>query len=318
MNAGTSAYSAQSKECWANAAHPAGGYILIYVLGILIFLSITILGVAYAVRINAQSVLYEKESVQDQYVLDSALQYTYAQLLKTRAATPVVNALDPDQLEKLKLWKVGGGPYEITILDRPLEVSIEDGASRPDINLVSQGELQRIFFFLGAPGQEEAAKWAAAVVKARDAASSTGGDGFASIDQVLALEEIPARYRFGYEEGGSHQPGLADLFTAGTGSKTVNPNIAPLPLIGILTGASPDKLREFEQARRAKPLTVADAVTILGESARFALHDGVSSVYRIELGMAGGGTGPQVEALVRDAGTRFDVISYKRIEPGSE
>ena len=41
------------------------GYILIYVIGVLIFLGIVGLGVAYTLRINAQLVLNEKEVLQN-------------------------------------------------------------------------------------------------------------------------------------------------------------------------------------------------------------------------------------------------------------
>lgn len=327
-------------------AKKSAGYILIYVIGILIFLGIVGLGVAYTLRINAQLVLNEKEILQNDRVLESAVQYTLAQLIKTRTAEPVVKAMEPSAAAKLMLWKKGGGIYRVQIQGHEIVVQLEDAGDLPDINVLTKEEIQRIFESFGASASEAVAL-TEVLVKARERAGrERGGSGFSTIQQVLAIEAIPARYRFGVKPDGDAekgppqpgpdrmvdlpeaggmipekypmpaQPGLDRLLVAGTGVKTVDLNRAPLQVIFALIKTDAASLARFDTARKAKVLTLADAAQILGEPARQALREGDSPVYRIRLNMEKFGRIYRAVAVAKEEGGNFKILSYRISKPG--
>lgn len=319
----------------------SAGFILIYVIGILIFLGIVGLGVAYTLRINAQLVLNEKEIMQNDRMLESAVQYTLAQLIKTRIAEPVMKAKDPSGVAKLGLWKKEEGPYQVQIQGNDIEVQIEDAGDLPDINVLTKEEIQRIFESFGASATEAEAL-TGILIKARDnAGKERGGNGFSSMQQLLAIEEIPARYRFGAkpdvdaaEKGlpGAQalskpdagkasalaQPGLDKLVVVGTGIKNVNLNRAPLPVIFALIKTDAASLARFDTARKAKALTLSEAVQILGEPARQALSEGASAIYRIRVNMEKIGRIYSAVAIAKEEGGNFKILSYRISQPGSE
>ena len=339
-------------------ANKTAGYILIYVIGILVFLGLVGLGVAYTLRINAQLVLNEKEIVQNDRLLESAAQYALAQLSKARAAEPVVKAMEPSAAAKLALWKKGG-LYLVQIRGQDIAVLLEDAGDLPDINALTKEEIQRIFESFGASAAEAAAL-SDVLVKARDKAGrDRGGNGFSTIQQVLGIEAIPARYRFGpkpeaesaesiapppdldksgagvldkalekalglpdMEQPGKtpalRQPGLDKLVVVGTGVKAVDVNRAPLPVIFALVKTDAAALARFDAARKAKPLTVADAAQLLGEPARQALREGNSPIYRIRLVMEKFGRIYRAVAIAREEGGNFKILSYRISQPGYE
>jgi len=340
-------------------ANKATGYILIYVIGILIFLGVVGLGVAYTLRINAQLVLNEKEIIQNDRLLESAVQYTLAQLTKTKMAESVVKAMEPSVAAKLGLWKKGGGLHRVQIQGQDIVILLEDAGDLPDINALTKEEIQRIFESFGASAVEAFAL-ADVLVKAREkVGQGRGGSGFATLQQVLSIEAIPSRYRFGIKPegeglesnllpdigmGGDNapnraqenalgmpgvergagkppallQPGLDKLVVVGTGIKNVDLNRAPLPVIFALVKTDAPALARFDAARKAKPLTVADAAQILGESARQALRDGDSPIYRIRLIMEKFGRTYGAVAIAKEEGGNFRVLSYRISQPGDE
>lgn len=306
-------------------AKKASGFILIYVIGILIFLGIVGLGIAYTLRINAQLVVNEKEELQNEQILKSAVQYTQAQLIKGRLAGPALKTLDPALNAGTVLWKLGGA-YLIRVQEVNVEVAIEDAGDLPDVNALTKEEIQRIFRALGA-AENESATLAGILVKAREMASSArGGPGFETIQQVLELDGLPYRYRYGVKreagneaqsQGEPPQIGLAQWVTVLTGTKTVNLNQAPLPIVGVLVNAEPSSLARFDAARKAKALTLGEAVQILGPSASSVLREGASSTYRIRLKMERFGRIYGAIALTEEGGA-FKVISYRNMQPGNE
>lgn len=334
----------------------SAGYILIYVIGILVFLGIVGLGVAYTLRINAQLVLNEKETLQNDRVLESAVQYTLAQLIKARIAEPVAKAMDPSAAAKLMLWKKGEGPRWVQIQGNEIVVQIEDAGDLPDINVLTNEEIQRIFESFGASASETAAL-TEVLVKAREkAGKERSGSGFSTLQQVLAIEAIPARYRFGVKPDVEDaakglpppgldmapgldivpgldqavdvanverrpaltQPGLDSLVVVGTGVKTVDLNRAPLPVIFALIKTDAASLARFDTARKAKLLTLAEAAQILGEPARQALREGASPIYRIRVNMEKFGRIHRAVAIAKEEGGNFKILSYRISIPGYE
>lgn len=306
-------------------AKKASGFILIYVIGILIFLGIVGLGIAYTLRINAQLVMNEKEALQNEQILKSAVQYTQAQLIKGRLAEPVLKTLDPALNTGMVLWKLGG-THLIRVQEVNVEVTLEDAGDLPDVNALTKEEIQRIFRALGA-AEIESATLAGVLVKAREMASAArGGPGFETIQQVLELDGLPYRYRYGVKreagneeqsQGEPPQIGLAQWVTVLTGTKTVNLNQAPLQIVGVLVNAEPSSLARFDAARKVKALTLAEAIQILGPSASSMLREGASSTYRIRLKMERFGRVYGAIALTEDGGA-FKVISYRNTQPGNE
>ncbi len=303
------------------------GYILIYVIGILIFLGMTALGVAYVLRINAQQVVNEKEALQNEYILQSAVQYTFAQLIKGKSplAAAAVRAMAPGDAARIVMWKMGGGPYSTEIQGKQVEVAVEDAGDLPDLNALTNEELQRIFRALGAP-EEAAVAYVDEIAKAKiRAARERGGTGFVSLDQVLNLDAIPERYRYGAkpdaeaeQNAAPPQPGLAQLVTVGTGLRMVNLNKAPLQIIAALVGADAGQLEKFAAARKTQPLTLADAVAILGESARKSLQEGASTLYRIRVKLAQPGHTYEATAIAILEGIGFKIQSYRNTQSGNE
>lgn len=329
-----------------NMVKKPAGFILIYVIGILIFLGTVGLGVAYTLRINAQLVLNEKEIMQNDRLLESAVQYALAQLIKARLAEPVLKAMDKSAIAKLEIWKKDDGPYQVQIQGNDIGVQIEDAGDMPDINVLTKEEIQRIFESFGALAAE-AVKLAEILINARDkAGKERGGNGFSSIQQLLALEEIPARYRFGVkpeeeaaEKGlsgalaqskldagkasasaqpGLDKPGLDKLVVVGTGIKNVNLNRAPLPVIFALIKTDAAALARFDTARKAHALTLSEAAQILGEPARQALSEGASAIYRIRVNMEKIGRTYSAVAIAKEDGGNFKILSYRISQPGSE
>lgn len=332
-------------------ANKTKGYILIYVIGILVFLGVVGLGVAYTLRVNAQLVLNEKEIMQNDRLLESAAQYTLAQLIKAKKAEVAIKTMEPSEVAKLALWKKGG--YRVQIQGHEIAITIEDAGDLPDINVLTKEVIQRIFESFGA-SPAEAVTLSGVLIMAREkAGQSNEGRGFSTIRQVLDIEAIPARYRFGVkaedeslgygiaqsdiDRPGSKmpdlphtdvgkvrkspallQPGLDKLVMVGTGVKTVDPNRAPLPVIFALVKTDVAALARFDTARKTKALTVAEAAQILGEPARQVLHDGDTPIYRIKLIMEKLGRVYGAVAIAREEGGNFKMLSYRKSQPGDE
>lgn len=314
------------------------GFVLMFVLGVLIFLTVLVFGTAYAVRLSAQVAINEKERVQREYVLASALQYTMVQLTKRRAADAFLKTMDVRDAAKFTLWDAGVGSYNVTIVGQEVSVDMEDAGDLPDINILNTDQLKAILRALGA-SEKEGDAFAKSIEKARGAAAARNGtSGFLAIDELVALEDIPERYRFGYSRdlsaaetvstssvtpgaddkiAGSRVPGLGELFSVGTSLTTLNLNKVPVLLIGALGKIESDKLTRFEQARQGKTMTLDAALAILGEPARAVLREGPSPIFRVILRTGSGDAMLQAVAVVREEGGSFRVLSY-RVLPFTE
>lgn len=293
------------------------GFVMIYALGVLIFITVIALSLAYVLRLDAKLVNHEKLTVKTELALRGALHYTLAELAKTRALKPLQ---DGGQTIEERLWSPDAGPYQIQFDD--IDIVIEFARVNPDINLVTREVLARLLLYLGAQNMEEALRYTDIVIGARDkidpsqvaaqaavasksaapanpaavqptAADSSGGTaatppataqdtaaaqpkGFNRIEEVMALEVIPLPLRNGTRPGkqkdgeatAAAKPGLAQLFTVGTGTKELDVNRADLALVAAYSNAPLDKLVEFDRKRRQKPLSPDEAVALLGEGAQ--------------------------------------------------
>jgi hypothetical protein len=330
----------------------ARGFILIYVAGILLFLSATVMGMAVALRLDTQVLLRQKENLQSEYRLEAGLQYTLAQLAKS-AAIEGTASIDVQEKARMGGWKAGGGLYQAEIGGGTVTFLIEDAGGALDLNTLSEEEWKRYFTALSIGTAEEAGLWARRMLEAKALAKQAGGaTGFASIDDVLALDTIPAAARYGRaadsgdaatgaggaasvadagtpstapssgtpaatgKSGGysGQVPGMRELFSVGTGMRQLEVNRSALPLFAAMTTASVDQLVKFEQARQAKPLTVPEAVQLLGESARPVLYAGKSPLLRLRLETDAGPGRLGMAVLLKSESNNYNVAE-KRLAP---
>lgn len=334
-------------------ARQARGFILIYVAGILLFLSATVMGMAVALRLDTQVLLRQKENLQSEYRLEAGLQYTLAQLAKATAIDATAT-IDQREKERLGGWKINGGLYQAEIGGATVTFLLEDAGGAVDLNTLSEAEWKRYFTALGLGSPEEAALWAQRILEAKAlAGQSNGGKGFTSIDDVLALDSLPAAVRYGRGGDASGAPAtppvgadggpagaavppaggdataagkggaytgqitsLRELFSVGTGMRQVEVNRSALPLFAALTTASTEQLVKFEQARQSKPLTLAEAVQMLGEAARPLLYVGKSPLIRLRMETDAGPGRLGMKVLLKNNNGSY-LAAEKRLTPVS-
>ncbi len=293
----------------------AGGFILMYVLGVMIVLSMLALSVAYKQRVAVQLVINEKETTQQDLVLDSAAQYTVAQLARSKALEPLVNIKD-SAVDALERWQADGH-YQISIGDDQVAIAIVTSVEPPDINLIDEAELMRLFKALGA--EEPAAKeYAKGILRSRPK------DGFATLDDLANLPDAPARFMRGSEAeeaGGESGPaakgkhkGLLDLVTVGSKSKQISLKESPIELIAAFTAAPNEKLVEFEALRRSKPkVEVDEAVRILGDAVRRL--QGSGNVFKAKLELIG--KNRYAEVTIKESGGKWTTEGFKKLDEAS-
>lgn len=329
------------------------GYILIYVAGILLFLSATVMGMAVALRLDTQVLLRQKENMQAEYRLEAGVQYGLAQLGRT-AAVDAATTIDLRTKAGMGLWRANGSKYIAEIGGASVLFVLEDAGGPVDLNTLGEDEWRRYFAAMGLGSVEEINLWARRLVEARQiAAQLNGSNGFASIDDVLALESIPAVARYGRQPGGSmaavdgvaavggfapnpvgagaadptapvspdaadragsYVPGMRDLFSVGTSMRQVEVNRGPIQLIAVLSQASTENLIKFEEARLRKPLTLDEATKILGGSSASVLYVGKSPLLRLRLETDAGAGRLGMSVLLKQENSIYKALE-KRLTP---
>ncbi|MBI5937650.1 MAG: hypothetical protein HY850_07370 [Betaproteobacteria bacterium] len=315
------------------------GFVMIYALGVLIFITVIALSLAYVLRLDAKLVNHQRGAVKTEQALRGALHYTLAELAKARALQPL---LASGQTVKTPPWSAEAGPYQVQFED--LDITIDFARVNPDINLVTREVLARLLLYLGAQNMEEALHYADIVIGARDkidpsevakqaaathpAGAQPGGanppaaapppsggapqagmpapsakpavpgvqppaaKGFSRIEEVLALEAIPlplrngtqpAKKKDGDTEAEAPKPGLAQLFSVGTGMRGLDVNRADLALVAAYGNAPLDKLIEFDRKRRQKPLSPDEGAALLGDGAKDIFAKADSATVQLKL-----------------------------------
>ena len=139
------------------------GFVMIYALGVLIFITVIALSLAYVLRLDAKLVNHEKTAIKTEQALRGALHYTLAELAKARALQPL---LDSGQAIQTPLWSAEAGPYQVRLDD--IDVTVDFARVNPDINLATREVLARLLLYLGAQNMAEAEHYADIVIAARD------------------------------------------------------------------------------------------------------------------------------------------------------
>lgn len=276
----------------------AGGYVLIFVAGVLLFISVVVLGMAHSLRLDAQLTRHETQRLRHEYLLRSGLQYLVAQLRLHAAVTQAGAAIDVKERESLRLWLPDQGPYEVTLKAGGVRVFLEDAGTLPDANQLTLIEWERLLGALAGGNGGRARAWAQRVIEIKaDLAARRGGSGFETLDDLLAIAELPEEVRFG--KAGQPASGLQHLLNVGTGLKQLEVHRSPLLLFRVLTDATPEQLQQVEQARLARRMSLAEANRILGQS-KVTLFEGASPVLRARIVRPeSGGAGIELIALLR-------------------
>lgn len=239
-------------------ALPQQGYVLLFVLGLLVLVSTVALGITAGRRLDAQLLSREKTALQEEYLLRGAAQYTAMQLNIARAVQ--ARRLEPDDpaLRQWPLWRATGGRYEWLQDGLRVSVEIEDLSGLPDANVLTPQEWQRLLLLLGMASAEDARILAGKLVALRDdLARHRGSTGFASLQEVLQWTEIPPDIAFG---GTKATPlGLQHLLVVGTRNRLVHLDKTPLLWMKVLGNATDAQLQQLETLRKAGPIPSAQA-----------------------------------------------------------
>lgn len=261
------------------------GYVLIFIMGVLLVVSVLVLGFATTQRLDTQLAVREKENLQAEFLLRGGLQYLLAQLETARVVDQMGGAVDAKAKEELRLWRLGGGPFTVRLKAGTLRLVLEDAGRLPDANQLTEVEWVRLFRALGV-AEALATNWTRRVLDERNAAAARGGQaGFASLDELLAIAELPAEIRFGERRGREARPGLRDLLVVGTQVKLLEVNHSPLLLFRVLLDAKTDDMERLANARRSGKQSVADAARILGQTSALFYID-QSPAWRARIGIA--------------------------------
>ena len=313
------------------------GYILIFVLAILLFLVGSVTGAAYALRLGAQEDHQLRERLRAEYRLRGALHYALAQFALA-AATPTAptatagNSASEQQEQRQPGWKLEDSSQSVQIDGVEVDIAIEDPGGVANANDLDERMWTDYFTQLVSVPREEAGRWASALIDWKERVGKANGRGaFASIDEMLMLDALPVGVRYGgwaprddAETESDGPKGFADLFLVGTGERIFDANRAALPLLAAATSAGADRLASYDAARRRGPLSLADAVRILGERARPLLQENrTDPVFRIsfttETGIGAGRLRLSAfvqrrEGMVRVLSTRLGTVAAETAE----
>ena len=268
------------------------GYVLLFVLGLLIVVSTLVLGTSSRLRLDARLLAHDKDALQDEYLLSGAAHLTAAQLDLTKAVDALQPAPGDDMLRGWQPWRADGSRYELPATPAPVQVTLEDVSGLPDANLLQPAEWERLFMALGAPSREAAQEWARAVVQMRGSLlSMRGGSGFNSLQELLGLPALPRSIL----DGGSERTplGLRELVIVGSGSKALDLEKTPVILIQALGQVSDSHLQLLLRLRQESPIPAAARQAWVQGTGLTAIQPGaqpraVRAVLHLGQGAAGG------------------------------
>ncbi|MCL2829510.1 MAG: hypothetical protein FWD77_02080 [Betaproteobacteria bacterium] len=294
-----------------------GGYILIYMSAILLFMTTTVWAMAVSLRLEAQTLVRQKDNLQVRYTLEGAMQFAQQQFELHRAAKNY-----PELAERF--WLPVADEHLVNLRLGVVRVRVEEAGLLPDANMLSRDEWIKLFQAMGGADEGQAALWASAI---EDAKKLTRDGKFATISELLTINAIPRAIRYGAEdaaeggEGGSggksgnSAAGLKDLLSVGSGAKMLEANRSPLLLFGVLIpNADESKLRQLDEARQKKTLTATNIQEIFGHAAQPFVYAGDSPWLRLILRMDDDSSGLVLRAMLKEEKDKYK-LSEQRMVP---
>jgi hypothetical protein len=255
------------------------GFILLYVLAVMVVLSGLALTVAFRERIGIELVHNAVDGVRDEYALRSALALTEAQLELSDKLIPLEQVKDPIA-EKADRWR-SGNHRAVQIGDSKVSIDLQSQPASPDFNLFDETEITRLFIAMGLP-PELSLSYAKIVLAAKP-----GGPGFADKAALTHIDIIPqavlGQADAGQAEGSESAMTLAALVDVGSGKKRIDLDHTPLPVIAALSGLSMPKLEDLRKLRQAGPVNEADATTLIGPELKPLLAGSPDMLVRLQL-----------------------------------
>ena len=229
------------------------GYILMYVLAVMMVLGGLALTVAYRQRIGVQLVHNVADMTQQDWALQAGLAYTKAQLDISAKLAAAANAKDP-YADMVKRWQMGD-KRQIQVGDIVIDVSLMPALLAPDFNLFTADEINRLFGALGA-APDDAARYAQILIAARP---STG---FVSKSDLVRIPGIPQELLGKPDAAGGGEAtvpakGGSDLYhlvDIGSKVKQIDLDATPLPIVAALTGLSMEQLAPLTAMRASGPV----------------------------------------------------------------
>lgn len=286
---------------------------LVFTLSVLFFLSVLVLGLATALRVDAQLIAKEKDLLQTEFVAQGAIDYLMAQWVVTgiKEGQAGRSGAGGGQGDKdPSLWRPEGGPYRLTLGDVTVRIQVEDAGWRPDLNLLSETEWQRLFMTLDIP-RAQAKELAQRTMETRSFQAALGHvGGFASLQDLLLVPGLAADLVFGV----SHDPqrlAVKDLVAVGTGLKRIEINHSPLPLFEVVLGARPDALKKLGELRQEKQVTIEEAAALLGVD-RSIIYAGSVGAWVVKVMPDQRPSGPMHWALIKQANAGYAVMRRGR------
>ena len=295
--------------------HHSDGYVLLFVLGLLIVVSTLVLGTSSSLRVDARLLAHERDTLQDQYLFDGAARLTALQLDAAKTIDGLQLPTSDPSLRNWRPWRADGSTYELQFAGPSLRVTLEDVSGLPDANVLLPLEWERLFMALGAPSRQTAQEWAQAVLQLRASLlSMRGGSGFSSLQELLSLPILPRTI----VEGGSERTpkGLRDLVVVGNNSKSVDLEKTPVILMQVLGQITDSHVQLLLQMRQDAPISAAARQAWVQGTGLTAIQPAAQpTAVRAVLHIApNGGNGPSKIALITGDNTGFrvaDMISPK-------
>lgn len=239
------------------------GFVLMYVLGILVILATLVTGGSLFNRQRLSAVGANKGLQQVEFALKGAMQAVVAKLALDREFVEwaASNPSAAGQLKMPEAWVPAEGVRTMLLDGRVFEVVVQRAEWLPDANLLTESEWAGLMREVGVPATT-AKLLARHIAVKRDHLQSINGRGFTSHVQVLDGLPLPPGPLFGHQE--TQMPGLVDLFSVMTGVRSTDPVHTPWIVYRGLYNASDSQITRLQAKRSAGLLTKAQEAEILG------------------------------------------------------
>ena len=283
------------------------GYVLLFVLGLLVVVATLILGTSSSLRIDAQLLAQKKDDLRDRYLLEGAANITAARLGITRMVDALQLPAESPLLRGVPLWRPDGKTYNLTLENRTIDVALQDASGLPDANLLTEAEWSRLLTALGAPTPALAQEWASSITHTRSQLiAMRGGPGFQTQRELLDLPILSRELIYG---GTERTPkGLANLVVIGTRSRTVDLDNTPLILLNAMGQITPEHIQTLTRLRSLGPIPQAQRDAWLQGTGLTAKRPGdATSAVIAAMTLSSGSTRT---ALIAGDNTGFRVVDW--------